>query len=91
MPSVLRDIYTNDLSIENADNEQSYLFKMFGNLNKGRKSSEKISFLKNVNILLKAREDVLNGFKSNLFPIMFDTMPYTTPDTTPRHTVKHLD
>ena len=87
MPSIcLRDIYTNDLSIENADKEQNDLFKMFGNLNKGRKSSEKIYFLKNAKILLKARADILNSFKSNLFPIISDTTPYTTPDTTPRHT-----
>ena len=59
---------------------------MLGNLNKQSKSSEKISFLKNVEILLKVREDVLNGFKSNLFPIMLDATPYATPDTTPRHT-----
>ena len=70
MPTLfLRDIYKNNLSIENADNEQSNLFKRLSNLNKGRKSSEKISFLKNVKMLLKAREDVLNSFKSNLFPI----------------------
>ena len=34
----LSDIYTNDLSIENDDNEQSDLFKRFGNLNKCRES-----------------------------------------------------
>ena len=45
MPSVfVRDVYTNDLSIENAINEQSGLFKMFGNLNKGMKLSEKLFF-----------------------------------------------
>ena len=38
----LRDVYTNKLSIENTDNEQNDLFKMFGNLNKYKKSSEKI-------------------------------------------------
>ena len=38
-----------------------------------RKPTEKISFLKNVKISLKARGDVLNSFKSNLFPIMSDT------------------
>ena len=31
----LRDTYKNNLSIEDSDNEQSDLFKMFGNLNKG--------------------------------------------------------
>ena len=67
---------------------------MFANLNKGRKSSEKVSFKKIVKSLLKARENVLNGFKSNIFPInkMSDATPYTTPDTTPKHTrVKQLD
>ena len=78
----LRDVYKNDLSIENAGNEQNDPFRMFGNLHKGRKSSEKISFLKNVKILLKAREDVLNSFKSSLFPIMSDTTPYATPRET---------
>ena len=70
MPAIfLRDIYTNNSSIDNADNEQSNLFKRFGDLNKGRKSSGKAYFLKNVKILLKEREDVLNRFKSNFFPI----------------------
>ena len=83
MPFIfLRDIYTNDLSIEYTDNEQSDLFKRFGNLNKDRKSSEKISFLKNEETLLKVREDILTSFKSNLFPIMSDTTPYATPRET---------
>ena len=56
MPSIfLRDIYENNLSIKYAGNEQRDLFKMFGNLNKRTKSSK------------KAREYVLNVFKSNLF------------------------
>ena len=47
LPTIrLRDTFKNNLSTENGDNEQSNLFKMLGNLNKGRKSSEKISFLK---------------------------------------------
>ena len=40
-------IYSKDLSIQNADYEQNSLFKKYSNLNKGRKSSEKVSFLKN--------------------------------------------
>ena len=68
LPSIfLRDIYKNNLSIKYAGNEQSDLFKMFGNLNKGRKSSE------------KAREYVLNVFKSNLFPIESENTQYSTP------------
>ena len=50
-------IYTNNLSIENADNEPSDLYEWFSNLKKGRKSSEEISFLKNLEILLKARQE----------------------------------
>ena len=42
-PIFLGDIYKK-ISIKDADNEQSNLFKTFGNLNKGRKSSEKITF-----------------------------------------------
>ena len=74
----LRDLYRNNLSIENADNEQSDLYEWFSNLKKGRKSLEKISFLKNVEILLRAKEDVLNSFKSNLLPIMSDITPRET-------------
>ena len=46
---------------------------MFDNLNKGRKLSPKISRLRIVKILLKAREDVLNTFKSNLISVTSDT------------------
>ena len=43
LPAIfLRDINTNNLSIDSVDNEESDLFKMFGNLNKGRKSFEKM-------------------------------------------------
>ena len=73
MPNMfVRDIYKINLSIEDADNEQSDLFKTFSNLNKGRKSSQKIYFLKYLKVLLKARKDVLNGFKSNLFTNYFN-------------------
>ena len=35
----------------------------------GKKSTEKVYFWENVKTLLEAREDVLNNFKSNVFPI----------------------
>ena len=73
---ILRDKYTNDLSIENDDNEKSDLFKIFCHLIK-EKSSD-IIFFKKCKILLKTREDVLN----NLFPIMSDKTHYTTPRET---------
>ena len=65
----LKDIYANVLSIENADNEQSNLFKELSDLNKGGKQIEKITFAENIGILLETRENVLNSFNSNVFPI----------------------
>ena len=41
---ILRDIYTKNSSIKNANDELSDLFKKYGNLNKDRKSSEKSLF-----------------------------------------------
>ena len=38
--------------------------------------------LKNVKMLLKAREDVLDSFNSKIFTIMSDTTPYATPKET---------
>ena len=47
MPSIfLKDICKNNRSIEDTDNEESGLFKMIGNLNKGKKISEKSLFQK---------------------------------------------
>ena len=47
MPSIfLKDICKNNWSIEDTDNEESGLFKMIGNLNKGKKISEKSLFQK---------------------------------------------
>ena len=51
---------------------------MLGNLKKGKKSSEKIC-LKKCEILLETREDVLDGFKSNLFPIESENTPCSIP------------
>ena len=65
--------------MENSDNKQIDLFRVFGNLIKGKKSTEKMSFSKNVQVLLKAREDVLNGFKSNLFPTESENTLYSMP------------
>ena len=79
LPTIfLRDKHAKDLSIENADNEQSDLFRILKNLNKAKKSPEKVSFLKNVGTLLEARQDVLNNFRSNTFPIKFETTPRKT-------------
>ena len=58
---------------------------MLSNLNKGRNSSGKFSFLKNVRILYKAREDVPNSFNSiSLLTkyLMSDTAPDTAPYAT---------
>ena len=83
----LRDKYKNVLSIENAQNEQRYIFKELSNIGRGEKPIVKISFLGNIRILLEARENVLNSFKSNLFPIE-NSMPHPTVDPIAFYTSK---
>ena len=63
----IRDLYTNVLSIINAHNEQSNLSKELSDLSKGENWLKK--FFRNFGISPEARENVLNSFKSNLFPI----------------------
>ena len=64
--------------MKNADIEQSDLLRALKIFNKGNKLQEKVSFLKNVGTLSEARQDVLNNFKSNTFPINSDTIPRET-------------
>ena len=61
--------------MKNTDIDQSDLFRELKNLKKGKKSPEKVSFLKNVGTSLEARQDVPNNFKGNTFPIRSDTTP----------------
>ena len=60
------------------------------NLNQGKKSDEKVSFLKNVKILFKTREDVPHNFNGNAFPIvnsMSNSPSDTKSDTTPQQSI----
>ena len=61
----LRDVYTNDLSIKGVDDKQKNIFKKLGILNKGKRSSEKTSFLKNVESFLKQEKMFLIVVKVN--------------------------
>ena len=65
----LRDIHEGNLSIEGADNKQSYSANELKNFDKGRKTLDKKSFLNNLGLLISAREKVFNRFKNRLFPI----------------------
>ena len=65
----LRGIQRNILSFEDADKEQSKLFKTLNNMKKDKGSVEKKYFLKYVGLFLNAREEALNSFKSNVCPI----------------------
>ena len=76
----LRNKHTRFLLIEDADIEQSRLFKELSDINKGGEPIEKTS-LKNVGFLDDTREKVLNSFKSNIFPLKSST-PETAPDLT---------
>ena len=58
------------------------------NVSKQEKSIEKISFLENVRILLEVRENVLNSFRSNVFPLTNST-PGPTPNPTPNPPVHY--
>ena len=77
----LRDIYKNDLSVENANNKQSNPFKELSNTSKAEEPIKNNFFLEKVRILIEARENVLNSLKSNVFPIESST-PDPTPDPT---------
>ena len=67
---MLRDIHEGHLSIENANHKQSNLAIKLQNFEKGTRTLEKKSFLKNnLGLLLGTREKVLNSFKGRLFPI----------------------
>ena len=76
----LSNIHGGDLSIENADEEQSRLFKKskkLWDINKEEKPIEKTTFLKNLGSILDARKKVLNSFKSNISPLKNLTSEWT--------------
>ena len=68
----LSNIHKGDLSIENADEEETRLFKKskkLRDINKEEKPIEKTTFFKNLGSILDARKKVLNSFKSNISPL----------------------
>ena len=60
-------MHEGDLSIEGADNKQSNFANALKNWT--MKGLEKNTFLNNLKLLFSTRENVLNSFKSRLFPI----------------------
>ena len=64
----LRNIHEEDLSLKDADEEQIQIANELKYIGKGKMSVEKRSFLKNVGLLLSAREKILHNFKSKIFP-----------------------
>ena len=67
LPNVLRDTHEGHLSLKDADNKQSNFVNELKNFDKGIKTTKKK--LINLGLLFSARENVLNNFKSRLFPI----------------------
>ena len=55
--------------LEVAYEEQTYLLNEVKNISKGKLPVEKRSILKNGKLFLSAREEILNKFKSKIFPI----------------------
>ena len=56
------------MRLEHADKELSLLFNELKDTGKGKIPVEKISFLKNVGLLISAREKILNNLKRKIFP-----------------------
>ena len=76
---LLRDINEGYLLLENCNQKQSNFAIELKNFEKGTKTLEKKSFLNNLGLLFSTREQVLNNFKSRLFPkIDLDKIP--TPE-----------
>ena len=63
----LRNTCERDLSLKDADDEQSKLANELKSIEKGIKPAEKNSFLSNIGLFLSTREKVLNNFISEYF------------------------
>ena len=81
MPIIsLRDIHKGNLTLKDADEEQSKLVKMLEGCDKGVKAVEKESFQNNIRLCHSTREKYSN-FRSKIFPIK-----NTTPEQVPKPT-----
>ena len=78
----LRDLYKTVLSIEKTDNEQSNLFKEFTNISNLKNLSLEI-----IRSLIEVRQNFLDSFKSNVFPLGNSTS-YPTPNPPLFYTLK---
>ena len=65
----LRDIQEGNLTLKDADEEQSELVNILKDLNRGVKPVEKRSFLDNIGLLLSEREKIVNNFRSKIFSV----------------------
>ena len=74
----LRDIDEGHLSLKDADDGQINFAAKIKNLDKGKKAIEKK--LNNLGLLFSAKKNVLNNFKSRLFPtIKIEKIPTREP------------
>ena len=65
----LRDIHKENLTLKDANEEQSKSFNELKGTNKDMKTTEKKSFLNNIGLCLSVRKKLLNKFKRKIFPI----------------------
>ena len=78
----LRDIHKENLTLKDANEEQSKSFNELKGINKDMKTTEKKSFLNNIRLCLSVRKKLLNKFKRKTFPIKnLNKMP--TPKQSP--------
>ena len=65
----LRDIYNGNLSLKDANEEESKLVNTLNSINRGVKSVAKKGFLKNIRLFICAGEKILNNFRNKILPI----------------------
>ena len=88
----LRDIHERHLSWKDADDEQSNFAAKLKNLDKGKKTTEReFRRLKTrLELLISAREKVLNNFKTRLLIKNWDKIPTRQPTRElPKEPTKH--
>ena len=73
-----------NVSLKDADEEQSKLVNKLSEMNKGKIPVDKRSFL--INVIAQGKRKILNNSKSKIFPIKYLHRRTGIPDPTPEPT-----
>ena len=84
LPIFLKDIYEENLSIEDAGKEQRNLLNKLSGENKSKIPVEKRYFLNNIGLFFSASRKIFNSFESKMFLIKnLDKIPAPDPTHNP--------